>query len=579
MNNQKNSETSWKSFLAFFRHAQISWGWILIALILNIVYYQTVTKLPGSTAGLFTGRFTKAAIMGVVTNYSLVLIWMSVVMIAQVFAIAKSVKSVRRAVWTRMMGVTTSYYDKHGPNTLFSAVTSDVEIAITTLVSVVVSVPGMLSYLIKAIPMIGGFSPKLLWAVWILIPIYIIYAFGMGSWQMRVGNSIQMKIGGLTGYLTDRIRNLTMIKTFVTEDLEEQKGVSAAKELYKTNIEYSHLNAVIVAYTIGTEVAGIVCAVLWGCNLLRTGEINLEQWLAFFLFVPTINTVFRQFTMIWANFKEVQGRATRLGVLMEAPQEEQKECLSKEIPNGDIRFEHVTFAYTDDTKLYENLSFVIPQGKTTAIIGYSGCGKTTILKLLERLYSPQNGKITIGDTDIEKLDLKEYRNTISYVNQEAGLFSGTIREALLYGNTNTITVEKMDEVTKLSGIYEFIQSQPDGYDTELAIWGSAMSGGQRQRMVIARELLKNTEILLLDEPTSALDAETASSVSETFYTLFKGKTIVTVTHEIGFVVNADQIIVIRNGQIDGIGTHEELYRTNSMYQELFDEQSIKEVLG
>jgi len=571
--------SSWKQFGAFFRHAHLSWGWIALSMLVNILYYAFVTRLPGSTAALFAGKFTTKAIMGVVINYSSTLGLLVLVSGASLIAESKSVRSVRKAVWTRMMGIQTSYYDQHNANQLLSTITSDTATTVGALLQMLVTVPGLFMYLSMALPQINSFSPKLLWAVLVLIPVYIVYALLMGRWQYRVGKRIQTRIGGLTGFLTERIRNLTMIKSFVTEKQEEDKGVAVSRELYKANMDYAYVNGVVVAYTLLAEVLGIIIAVLWGCSLLKSGEITLESWLAFYLFVPTINTVFRQLTSLWSNIKDLQGRAARLGAMMEAPQECMNEHAPTAIPEGDIELSEVSFSYREDTALLHEVSFTIPRGKTTAIVGPSGSGKTTILRLLEKLYEPQGGEITVGGEPLAQLNLSAWRDRLSYVNQDAELFSGTVREALTYGIRRQVTEEELQRVTRLAGICDLIESMTKGFDEELAIWGSALSGGQRQRMVIARELLKQADVLLLDEPTSALDAETASAISETFFKGFAGKTIVAVTHELSFIAQADQIVLLHQGKVEGIGTHEELMASCAAYRELVEEQSYQEVFA
>lgn len=570
---------TWKQFLAFFKHSHLSWGWIVLSMALNMTYYLTISKIPGSTAALFAGKFTTKAIMDAVMNYSLTLLLLVVTNVGSIVAQAKSVRSVRKAVWTRMMGIRTSFYDKYDSSKLLSAVTSDTETAVATLMTVLVTIPGLIFYLMQALPIINDFSPKLLWAILVLIPFYILYAIFMGRWQFKVGMRIQARIGGLTGYLTDRIRNLTMIKSFATEEVEEEKGVETAKKLYKGNMDFAYVNSVVVAYTLIAEIAGVVIAVILGCALLRTDEIDLQSWLTFYLFAPTINTVFRQLTTMWSNLKDVQGRVARLGMMMEAPQENMNENAGRTVTDGDIVFENVTFSYVDDIKSLHNINLVVPKGKTTAIVGHSGSGKTTILRLIERLYDPQEGKIKVNDISLKDFNLPTWRGKLSYVSQGADLFGGTIREALTYGIHRDVSDEEIEAAVRKTGIYDFIMQMPDKYDSKIAIWGNAMSGGQRQRMVIARELLKDADILLLDEPTSALDAETASTVSQMIFESFRNRTIIAVTHEIGLVTHADQIIVMSEGEVVGAGAHDELMRTNPLYRSLVEEQSYQEVFG
>lgn len=570
---------SWKNFGAFLRHAKLSWVWIIVALVVTMVYYVTVSRLPGSTAELFTGKLTTEALTNAILAYVTMFLAQAIVSVLSLIAEAKSVRSSRRAVWKRMMGIQSKYYDEKNAATMLSAVTSDTEQTVMSLLNLIILIPGLITYLISSVTMIKGYSPKLLLAIVVLIPIYILYSILMGRWQYKIGRKIQMRIGGLTGFLTERIRNLTLIKSFVTEKKEEEKGTVASSELYKAKVDSAKLNAVVVAYTMGAEVIGIIIAVIWGSILLKNGEIELTDWLAFFLFVPTINTVLRQLTNVWANLKDVQGRASRLGELMEAPQENMNETAASEIPSGTIEFSDVNFAYKEGTSLLEHVSFTIPEGKTTAIVGPSGSGKTTILRLLENLYTPESGRILVGSKQLNELNLSAWRDHLSYVNQDAELFSGRIRDALTYGIRREVSDEELIQATKTAGIYDYIAEQPEGFDAELAIWGNAMSGGQRQRMVIARELLKNAEILLLDEPTSALDAETATAIADTFFNGFRGKTIVTISHELNFIAQADNIVILNQGKVEGRGTHEELLRSCKTYRTLVEEQSYQEVFA
>ena len=574
-----DSKGRWKQFGRFLLHTKLSWGWIILTLAITIAYYSVVSKLPGSTAGLYAGNFSTASIMGVVINYSSLLGLQIVVSVCMLLANARSVRSVRQAIWQRMMGIENRYYDQNSPSDLLSAVTSDTENTVTSLIDMVVTIPGLLTYLARALPQINAYSPKLMLSVFVLIPIYILYALFMGKWQYKVGSRIQMRIGGLTGYLSERIRNLTLIKAFVTEPQEQEKGLAASRKLYKANIEYACANGVVVVYTLLTEAAGIMIAVLWGCKLLRDGEIDLTAWLAFFLYVPTINTTFRQLTSVWSNLKGIQGRAARLGALIDAPQEQMNQGADGSIPMGDITLEQVRFSYPNNKPLWNGASLTSPAPTTTAIVGPTGSGKTTVLRLIEKLYAPEQGRVTAGGEDISAVNLSAWRGHLSYVTQGAELFSGTFRQALTYGIRREVSEAEMEQAAKLADIYDFITEKPGQFDASLDIWGGAMSGGQRQRLVIARELLKNADVLLLDEPTSALDAETAAALSDTFMTRFAGKTVVTVTHELNYIASADQIIVLNQGRVEGCGTHEALMASCPTYRALVEEQSWQEVMA
>ena len=568
---------SWKVFGSFFRRVKLSWGLIILSLIISIAYYAAVSFVPGSTAALYSGDFSMSAIMGLIVNYLCTLVLSLAVSVSQLFASAKSVRSARNSVWKRMMGIRTDYYNENDPGKLLSAVTSDTEAAITLLITVIISVPSLIMYLIMCLAQVSMYNKKLLAVLFVLVPVYILYAVFMGRWQYKTGRGIQTRIGGLTGFLSERLRNLTLIKSFATEKKEEAAGVEASAQLYKANVQYQYINGILGGFTFFTDAVATVLAVLWGCLLLQRQEINLEAWLAFFLFVPMINTVLRQFSLMWGNIKELQGRASRLGAMMEAPQEDMREKNGSDIPRGDIVFEHLSFGYNSGKNVLSDIDMVIPEGKTTAIVGVSGSGKTTVLKLIEQLYLPKEGRIVAGGTDIGTVNLAAWRDHISYVNQDATTFGGTLRECLTYGIHRKVSDEEIMEAVKQAGIDQYVREQSQGLDTPTAIWGNGMSGGQKQRLVIARELLKNADILLLDEPTSALDAETASGIIDMIYRRFKGKTIVTVSHELNFIAHGDHIVMLNQGRVAGQGSHESLMEQCPEYKALVEEQSYEEV--
>jgi ATP-binding cassette subfamily B protein AbcA/BmrA len=312
---------------------------------------------------------------------------------------------------------------------------------------------------------------------------------------------------------------------------------------------------------------------------MRKGYINIQQWIAFFLYAQTLSDTITKWVETWSTIKSAQGAASRLIDIMGASKEIHN--VGKEVPavlKGDIEFKNVTFAY-GDAPVLSNVNATIGEGKATAIVGLCGSGKTTIISLIERLYRPASGEITIGEENIREFNIDAYRSHFAYVQQDAGIFSGTIREAMLYGVDREVPEEELIDAAKMAGAWDFIKEIPNGLDGTLAIGGSSVSGGQRQRIVLARELIKNKDVLLLDEPTSALDAETAREVQQTIFRLFKGKTIIMITHDLGLISSVDQIIVVNNGTIEACGTHDDLMKRCGIYHELVEERAYKEVYG
>lgn len=569
-----SQKADWGQFFRFLKQIKLDWILILITLAVNIVYFEFASKIPGATAQLMAGDFTTAAIISCVGIYLLQLALNVVVSLLITFATARSTCNARKAVWDKMMQVKTEFYRDNSPEQLLSAVTADTAAAVTSIVMLAAQTIPMVYYMFRSFSIVGGYNWKLLMTLLVMVPVNILYAIFVGKWQFNTNARIQGRIGGLTGYLAERLKNLNLIKSFANEKTEEQNGQKTIKELYGAKKHSVYINSLSVGYMMGTEVISMVAAVLIAASLLKTGELTLEGWMAFYMFMPKIGAMLRQLCNTWITVKGVQGYTQRLGKIMDAPCEELS-AGDAAVP-GAIAFENITFSYGED-KALENISFTAPAGKVTALVGLSGSGKSTVLNLIERLYTPQSGSITLNGKDVAALDLQDYRRIMAYVPQDAGVFSGSFREVLTYGVEKAVTEEDLIRVSKLAGIYDFIAAQPKGFDSVIAPWGATLSGGQRQRLVIAREALKDAPVLLFDEPTSSLDAVTARAIQNTILTTFKGKTILMVSHDLSLVGAADHIAVIHDGQILACGKHQELLASCPLYKELVDEQAYQEV--
>lgn len=568
-------------FMFLVGHVKFSWLYIILAVIATVAASTVSSKVPDATAQLFDGNFEMSRLWSVV---GMALLTTAITLIAAVFSLlaeSKSVLSSRNSVWEYMLTTRSEYYDSHDPASLLSLVTVDAENLGRGLVQITTTIPKLLSMVFLSMAMIMGYNKRLMMVFLIVIPMHLIYMFVVGRWQQRIGKDLSIQVGNLSGYLAERIRNLSMIKAFSAEKKEDANGIEASGKLYKVNKRYAWLNVVLGSYTTFSGAVSTVVTVLWGCYLLRRGEIDVPSFIGFNMYMGIINTTIVFVSILWTFLKDFQGRAFRMARLVESPRED--DAANKDntdIPMGDVKVQKLSFAYkADGSKALSDIDFTIPQGKVTAIVGPSGSGKTTLIKLFERLYVPTEGKITVGGTDIQSLNLKAWRQKLAYVVQDASVFSGTLREALTYGSQvaadDTRLLDTIDQV----GLTDFIKELPQGLDTVLGSWGGSLSGGQRQRIVIARALLQNADILIFDEPTSALDPESAGIISEMILNKFKGKTVIIISHELNYIANADHIVVINQGRQEGSGAHVSLMKSCGIYRELVKEQSYQEVFG
>jgi ATP-binding cassette subfamily B protein len=241
------------------------------------------------------------------------------------------------------------------------------------------------------------------------------------------------------------------------------------------------------------------------------------------------------------------------------------------VRRADIRYEHVAFSYTPEKQILTDITFTVPAGKMYAVVGPSGSGKSTIVNLLPRLYDVDSGCVKIGETDVRDFDLDYLRRSIGVVTQDSYLFNGTIRENLLYAK-ETASEQELLDACRVANLGEFLENQPDGLDTVVGNRGLKMSGGEKQRLSIARIILKDPRILILDEATSALDSISENAIQSALERLMEGRTSIVIAHRLSTILKADRILVVRDGIIAEQGTHDELLALNGTYRELYETQ-------
>lgn len=294
--------------------------------------------------------------------------------------------------------------------------------------------------------------------------------------------------------------------------------------------------------------------------------------MAFYLYSTNLSGSVDTMMTIWNDLKTAQGAMRRISELACEEEDPYNEGEAFKSNGEDIHFQNVCFQY-EDSPVLENLSFTIPHGKVTAIVGMSGAGKSTVMNLLERFYVPTSGEITYGDKDISDFTLRSWRKAVGYVAQDASLLDGTVRENLLYTLDAPLSDDELMSKLHEVGMDELPNELEDGLDTEVGEGGCNLSGGQRQRICIARMLINPPEIILLDEVTSSLDACAEENANRALHTLLNGRTVIMVTHKIQSAQNTDQIILLQNGNVAESGTYAELMEGNSLFRAMRENQA------
>ena len=569
----EGSAGSFRSFLYLLRHGKLAWWLIILGEAVSLGAGSVALQFTNRMSDLVAGDFSMPTLYRFIWMTALYAVFTGLSNVMMTVALTKSVQRLRTVLWDRMMHMKLSSKAAKKASEMVSAINADATLSMQYIIMSLIGIPAAVYFVVMAAVQAAQMSTRFLIPIFCLVPVYILYALFVGRWNQRTNHTVRVRIGGLTGFLSERLRSLDLLKAYGAEEEEKRRGAETAEKLYKENVRLRVINTVTTVYILLFDSVSVVMAILFGSSMIRTGTLRPTEWANFFLLLPMVNNMLRSASGMWVNVCGGVGFTSRIAELLKTPEEAGG---TKEAPDcGTLLAEHVSFSYDGKEVLYD-ISLSIPEGKTTAIVGRSGSGKTTILNLLEGFYQPDSGRILYAGTDISEYSLSSYRRRIAYVQQDSGMFSGTIREALLYGIDRQVSDEEIIGALEKVQVYEDIAAFPGGLDARVAIWGGSLSGGQKQKLVIAREILRGTGTILLDEPTASLDISARKAVFFAVREAFRGKTLVTVTHELQMIRDADVIIMVNQGRVLAQGSHEALMEHCSAYRELVLECAYEE---
>ncbi|MBR4874547.1 MAG: ABC transporter ATP-binding protein [Clostridia bacterium] len=485
----------------------------------------------------------------------------------------------RRDAYGKIQEFSFSNIDKFSTGSLITRLTNDItqiQNFINMLLRMFLRAPGM---------MIGGLvmaillSPSLSVVFLVIMPLLAITMYVIISKAFPRFKKMQTKIDGVNSNVRENITNVRVVKSFVREDFEKKKFAKSNEELKETTLSaVSVMIAMMPLMMLFMNLTTV--AVLWfGGNQVIGGVLPVGDLTAFITYITQILFSLMMVVMMFMNSSRALASANRVvEILDETPDLNDRDAKYKdrEIKKGKIEFKNVDFRYykTSHDKVLDNVSLVIDAGETVGIIGSTGCGKSTLVSLIPRLYDADAGEVLIDDINVRDYDLTKLRESVGMVLQKNVLFSGTIEENLRWGKEDA-TKEEIEENAKHAQADVFIQSFENGYETELEQGGANLSGGQKQRLCIARALIKNPKIIILDDSTSAVDTATEAKIREAFKTDLYGSTKIIIAQRITSVMDADKIIVLDDGRVCDIGTHLELLERCEEYREIYYSQNDK----
>ncbi len=489
----------------------------------------------------------------------------------------------RQDIFEKVQTYSFANIDKFSTGSLVTRMTNDVtqmQNFVNMLLRMAFRAPGML---IAALFMAISLQPSLTVTFAVAIPLLLIAVGAIILTGFSRFEVVQKKLDRLNSIVQENVTNVRVVKSFVREDHEVKKFAGANKDLKKAGM--SAMNIMIFLSPVTTLIMNVTVLfiIYFGSQLVYDTQMEVGSLSTFVTYTTQILFSLMMVSMLFMMSSRALASAKRIKeVLEEQPDisDENAKFPQLEIQTGDIEFKNVTFRYYKNSSecVLDNINLKIPAKSIVGIIGSTGCGKTTLVSMIPRLYDPDSGEVLIDGINVKDYSLYNLREGIGMVLQNNTLFSGTIEENLRWGNENA-TEEQIVEAAKSAQADKFVSSFKDGYKTEIDQGGTNVSGGQKQRLCIARTLLKNPKVIILDDSTSAVDTATEAQIRNAFRNELAGSTKIIIAQRISSVKDADMIIVMNEGKITGIGTHDELMQSNEAYREIYYSQYDAEKKG
>ena len=574
--------------LRIFSYLKPYWLQLLIVFIIIII-----SSVLGLFPSIITGWIIDKAILGKNLQLLIQLVLLAIVTLiaSQVVSVLETyingwvsqriVYDMKNEMFEHLQTMPHSFFTSERQGEIITRMNSDINGVSTAISSTLTKCVSQATTIITTIVALLSMDIKLAIAGILVIPLLVLPTKSAGKSRWKLAGEAQTKSDELNDLISESlsVSGSLLIKLFTQEDLKNEQFDKLNLEV--TNLQIKETRAgqwFRVTMEIFTNLgplliylAGGILIIYMKDSTLTVGTITATVAMINRLYRPveSLLSISVDFTRSLALFSRIFSYLDMKSTIIN-----KKNATKPNFSRTDITYNHVEFYYNKDMPLIKDLSFKVPSGKMYAIVGPSGSGKSTVVNLLPRLYDVISGSVCINQIDVRKIDLYYLRDNIGVVTQEAYLFNGTIRENLLFAKPDA-TKEEIENACKIANIHDMIMSQPNRYDSEVGNRGLKLSGGEKQRLSIARVILQDPKILILDEATSALDSISESSIQQALEILMKGRTSIVIAHRLSTILAADKILVIDKGTIVEQGSHDELLEMNGVYKQLYETQFRK----
>jgi ATP-binding cassette subfamily B multidrug efflux pump len=479
----------------------------------------------------------------------------------------------RKDVFDSLMAVPVSYFDIHPTGDIISKISYDIDTVNMSLSSDLVTICSSVITVVGSFIMMVVISPSLVFIFVFTVPLSVFTTKRLAGITRPLFRKRSAKMGELNGFTEEMTSGLKTLKAYHQEENTIDKFAARNKEAVDAYYAADYQGAIVGPIVNGINNLSMTLVSVMGAIFYLIGTMNLGNISSFILYSRKFSGPINEAANIISEFQSALAAAERVFQLIDEQPEkaDAKAAIEMTQVKGKVELKNVSFGYTDHETILHDLSLCAKQGKTVAIVGPTGAGKTTLINLLMRFYDSKTGKITLDDTNISEMTRDSLRGSYAMVLQDTWLFHGTIYDNVSYGNENA-TMEQVVEAAKAANIHNFIMTLPKGYDTILTDEGTNISKGQKQMITIARAMLLDANMLILDEATSNVDTRTEMLIQDAMAKLMKGKTCFIIAHRLSTIRNADQILVVKDGDIIEQGNHIELMKENGLYRQLYDSQ-------
>jgi ATP-binding cassette, subfamily B, bacterial MsbA len=486
------------------------------------------------------------------------------------------ITDLRDDLYNAIMRRSAAFFSKHTTGTLLSTIVNDIERVQYAMSTVLAEFLQQFFTFISVAAVVVVLGGRLAWVLLLFVPVIIYSSRKIGSRVRTTTRQGQDKLAEIQNILHETITGNRIVKAFNSEKWEISRFRGAARRLFRANLRSVAATAISSPLMDIFGVIGIALLLLLGRGQVAHNEMTPGIFVAFITAVFSLYNPVRKFAQFNNNFQQALGASSEIFKFMDVEDGVREKPHARRLPafSKTVQFDHVSFTYGsegEDARVLHDINLEVRRGEVVAIVGSSGSGKSTLVHLIPRFFDVSQGTLLIDGNDVRDVTLASLREQVGIVTQETVLFNDTVRNNIAYGQPN-VAPKDVEAAARAALAHEFIQALPAGYNEVIGERGVRLSGGERQRIAIARAILKNAPILILDEATSALDSESEALVQSALHNLMTGRTVFVIAHRLSTVRRADRIVVIENGAIADIGTHDDLMTRLGTYRRLYDLQ-------